>query len=331
MSAAATPFQGLPTGLPQGPVTCDVTDLSLLAFEGPDAATFLQGQLSNDVVALLPGAVQWTSYNSPKGRMLATLLLWRDGSDAFHALVAADLAEAVRKRLSMFVLRAKVRIADLTPDRVLVGVGGRGAAEAVHAALGACPAPGRVTGTESLVTIGFPDGRIVVVAAAGAPALQALRAHASTASPETWRWLGVRAGVAQIGAATQDLFVPQTANWDLVDGVNFHKGCYTGQEIIARTQYLGRLKERMRLFHLDGAPPAPATKIYGSAFADQACGMVVNAAAAPSGGSDLLAVVQSSALEAPPLRLAAPDGPALEVQPLPYAIPAAEAAPRPKL
>jgi folate-binding protein YgfZ len=331
MTATAPPTAASPTDLPWEPVTCDVPDVALLGFEGPDAETFLQGQLSNDVTALLPGAVQWTSCNSPKGRMLATLLLWRDSPDAFRALVAADLAVALHKRLAMFVLRARVRIVDLTPGHAFFGAGGTGAAVAVRAALGSCPAPGRATGTAAGTTVGFPDGRILVVAAIGAPARQALRAHARAVPPDTWRWLGVRAGIAQIGAATQDLFVPQTANWDLVDGVSFHKGCYTGQEIIARTQYLGRLKERMHLFHLDGAPPAAAARIYGAAFGDQACGTVVNAAAAPEGGSDLLAVVQMSALAAPPLRLSAPDGPLLEIRPLPYPVADAKAPVRPKL
>jgi folate-binding protein YgfZ len=180
-------------------------------------------------------------------------------------------------------------------------------------------------------TIAFPDGRILVVATDGELARTMLRRHAGAVAPELWRWLGVRAGVPLIVAATQDLFVPQTANWDLLRGVSFQKGCYTGQEIIARMQYLGRLKERMHLFHLDDAPPAPGTKVYGSVFADQACGTVVNAAVAPSGGSDILIVVQESALAASPLHVASPEGPMLAALPLPYAIPATEAPVRPRL
>ena len=148
--------------------------------------------------------------------------------------------------------------------------------------------------------------------------------------PEIWRWHGIRAGVPMIGAATQDLFVPQTTNWDLLGGVNFHKGCYPGQEIIARTQYLGRLKERMYPFHVDGASPTPGTKVYGTVFGDQACGTVVDAAPAPDAGSDLLAVLQMSALDGQ-LHLGTPDGPTLVPLPLPYVIPASVAPERPKL
>jgi len=178
----------------------------------------------------------------------------------------------------------------------------------------------------------LPDGRIVVVTSTARAELlrNRLAAEATAVSPEVWRWLGIRAGVPHIGAATNDLFVPQTANWDLLDGVSFHKGCYTGQEIIARTQYLGRLKERMHLFHTEGPPPSPGTRIFGTVFGDQACGTVVQAAASPDGGSDLLAVVQLSALDGL-LRVGTADGPVLAPLALPYPLPAAAAPNRPKL
>jgi folate-binding protein YgfZ len=198
--------------------------------------------------------------------------------------------------------------------------------------LGQAPDRGQVLVDADSTRVGFPDGRILVVAPdAAADALQTkLAGEAASVAPEVWRWLGIRAGVPVIGAATQDLFVPQTANWDLLGGVSFQKGCYPGQEIVARTQYLGRLKERMHLFHVDGPPSPPATKIYGAVFGDQACGTVVNAAAAPDGGSDLLAILQLSALDGA-LRVGSPIGPALAPLPLPYAIPAPVAPNRPKL
>jgi len=125
-----------------------------------------------------------------------------------------------------------------------------------------------------------------------------------------------------VTAATTDQFVAQTANWDLIGGVNFQKGCYPGQEIVARTQYLGRLKERLYVFHVDGPPPAAGTRLYAELFGDQPCGTVVNAAPSPAGGSDLLAVVQIAAVDNGSVRVGERDGPALELQPLPYAIPA---------
>jgi folate-binding protein YgfZ len=315
-----------------GTVFCAALESGLLAFTGPDAQAFLQGQLSNDLDKLPDGAVQMSSYNSAKGRMLATLLIWRVGSDSFRALVAADLAEPLRKRLSMFVLRSKVTIADLSPDHALLGIGGTGSPAAVRAALGPAPDPGHVLVGETGTLVGLPDGRIVVVTPiAFADSLRKkLATDATEVSAETWRWLGIRAGVPVIGAATQDLFVLQTANWDLLAGVSFQKGCYPGQEIVARTQYLGKLKERMQLFHADGPPPAPATKIYGAMFGEQACGTVVDAAKAPGGGVDLLAILQLSALDGS-LHLGTPDGPALVHLPLPYSLPAPVTPNRPKL
>ncbi len=309
------------------------TGLGVVTFEGPDAATFLHGQLSSDVTGMPVGDAAWTSYNSPKGRMLATLLLWRAGPASFRAYPAADLTAAFAKRIAMFVLRAKVKVADLSGERSLFGVAGPGAAEAVRAVLGAAaPAAGQGSVAGAASVVATPDGRLVVDAAtAQADALaQQLSAHAQAVASEHWDWLGIRAGVPVITRATQEHFVPQNANWDLVGGVNFHKGCYPGQEIVARMQYLGRLKERLFAFHADGSPPAPGTPLYSAAFEGQACGTVVNAAPAPEGGSDLLAVLQWSASSLP-VHLAAADGPLLAPRALPYAVPEPVAAERPKL
>ncbi len=122
-------------------------------------------------------------------------------------------------------------------------------------------------------------------------------------------------------APVQDRFIAQTANWDVLGGVNFHKGCYTGQEIIARMHYLGRLKERLFAFHAPEASVAPGARLFSSAFGDQPCGTVVNAAPAPGGGCDLLAVLQIAAAAGGDVHLDAPDGPRLEPVPLPYEIP----------
>lgn len=311
---------------------CADLPFGLLAVSGPDAEAFLQGQLSNDLKDLPTGALQLSSHNSPKGRMLATLLIWRDRESSFRALVSADLAETLRKRLAMYVMRSKVSVLDLSASHALFGVGGAAARDAVRAALGQVPEPGRVLIGESATAVALPDGRIVV--AAPVECAEAVRnklaAVATEVPPEYWRWLGIRAGVPVIVAATQDQFVLQAANWDLLGGVSFQKGCYTGQEIIARTQYLGRLKERMHLFHMDGPPPVPGTRLFGAVFGDQACGTVVDAAPAPESGSDLLAVVQLSALDGP-LHVGTPDGALLAPRALPYSLPSPAAPSRPKL
>lgn len=304
-------------------IVCDEIDLGLLEFAGPDAASFLQSQLSSDVTVLAEGRVQLSSYNSPKGRMLANLYLWRAAPDRFRALVAADLSATVRTRLSLFVLRAKVAIADLSPVTTLLGVAGPRANEILREALNLAPGPEEVAGDDLLAVVSLPGGRFVVVTAPAndARVKKQLAAQAAAAASSVWRWLGIRAGVPLIDSATQDLFVAQTTNWDVLGGVSFQKGCYPGQEIVARMQYLGRLKERLQLFHVDANSHAPGTKLYGAAFGDQACGTIVNAAPAPTGGSDLLAVVQLAALANPPLHAATQAGPELIPLPLPYALP----------
>jgi folate-binding protein YgfZ len=284
--------------------------LSGLRFAGADAAHFLHNQLSTDVEGMAVGDAGWTSYNSPKGRVLATPLLWRRGQDELVAYVPADIAEALRKRLAMFVLRAKVAV-ELRPSRVLQGVAGPQATAALEAALGPAPAPGHGRVTPEADVVALPDGRYLV------DGEREIAIEGDPAPASHWDWLGVRAGVPQVVLATQELFVAQTANLDLVGAVNFRKGCYPGQEIVARMQYLGRLKERMFAFHVDGDPPAPGTRML--AGGDPA-GTVVNAAPSPTGGSDLLAVAQLAAVQAGGLRLA--DGRPVAPMALPYDIPA---------
>ena len=315
---------------PPDPAACLDTRWSVLRVAGGDAIPFLHGQLSSDVESLRPGSGQYWSYNSPKGRVLANGVLWRaPASDGITMLVAADLAEAIRKRLSMFVLRAKATIEDAGRAATLIGIAGDGAAQAVRDAFGPSLAPGAAAafGRDAQAFM-LPDRRVVVVAPqAQGPVLQAaLARHAPWVGNDEWRWFGIAAGVPWITAATSDLFIPQTLNFDLLGGVSFTKGCYPGQEIVARMQYLGRLKERMFAFHVDGDPPAPATRVLAG---DDNVGAVVNAAAAPAGGSELLAAVSVAARDTGALRLA--DGRAITDLSLPYEIPAPTAPNRVKL
>jgi folate-binding protein YgfZ len=295
-------------------------------------------QLS-DVKALGEGDGQYWSYNSPKGRMLANGVLWRApaerSNDGIVMLLAADLAEIIRRRLAMFVLRAKVTIEDITAQSALIGIAGEGADAAASEAFGVAPRPSCAVAIGERATVfALRDGRLVAFAPAGDAAMlkAALARHTSVVDEATWRLHGIAAGVANITAATSDLFVPQQANWDLVGGVSFQKGCYPGQEIVARMQYLGRLKERLFAFRCHAIEVAPGARVYSPTFgADQACGTVVNAAPDPRSGCALLAVVQIEAAEARDLHVGTPDGAVLTQQPLPYAIPAAAPrAPRPR-
>jgi folate-binding protein YgfZ len=310
-------------------VVCDLAPWGVLAVGGPDARAFLQGQLSNDVHALAVGDLQLTAFCSPKGRMLAALALARTGQESYLGLLPAALAEPVRKRLSMYVLRAKVAVTDESARWIRLGLGGPAARSAHGADAPPVPSPGRVEAAGSGWALGHPDGRVVfLVAPAEAEATwRRLAARATPAGYPAWEWLGIRAGTAEVVPQTQDAFVPQMANWDLVGGVSFRKGCYTGQEIVARMHYLGRLKERMfRLYAAAGTPqPVPGTRLFGAAFGEQPCATVVAAAPSPDGGVEMLAVAQRAAIAQGPLRLGSVEGPEVASLPLPYALPDADA------
>jgi tRNA-modifying protein YgfZ len=303
-------------------VVCPLGPLGALSVRGPDAASFLQGQLSNDVTALAPGSGQLSAWCSPKGRVLANFTLRCIAGDHFELLLPRLLLDSVQRRLAMFVLRAKVTLGDASEAAIRIGVGGPAAAARIAELGAAAPPPLRWTAIEGGSVAALPGSRFIAsVDPAAAPGLwERLAGVARPAGFPCWRWLTIRAGVPVILPPTQDQFIPQMLNLDVLGGISFHKGCYAGQEIVARTQYLGRLKERLALAHAQSAP-VPGTRLYATAFGDQACGTVINAVAAPGGGADLLCVAQLVASAAGELRAEAADGPALALLPLPYAVP----------
>lgn len=298
--------------------------LAPLAIDGADAGAFLQGQLSSDVGALQPGQGHWTTYNSPKGRMLASAWLARDPViERYWALLPAALTPGIARRLSMFVLRAKVVVQDASASHLVFGVGGPKAIGAAQAALGIALESPRMVANDGVRVTGLPDGRVLVIAPldAAEAVFDRMQSEATPTGTATWDWLAVRSGVPMITPATQDQFVAQAANFDVLGGVDFGKGCYTGQEIIARTRYLGRLKERLFAFRSDASAPAPGTRLYGAAFGDQPSGTVMTSAPDPQGGSRFLAVAQIEAANAGAMTIGAPDGPRAAREALPYAVP----------
>ena len=305
-------------------VVCDLATVAVLQVAGADAASFLQGQLTNDVLQLAPGASHYAAWCSPKGRMVANMVVSRVGDRSFELMLPAALAAVVHKRLRMFVLRSKVTVEDVSAATVRLGIGGPSAATVVQDIFASLPAPHHQVMASDASVMAIPGRRFVAQASPeAAPSLwTSLTARARPAGLAAWEWLTIRAGVPVITTATTDQFVPQTANLDALDGVSFQKGCYTGQEVVARTQYLGRLKERLVLAHVDGLPPVPGVRLFSPAFDAQACGSVVNAAPAPGGGADLLAVLQLAAQDNGEVHADAPDGRRLALLPLPYALPA---------
>jgi folate-binding protein YgfZ len=298
-----------------------LTHYSLLRFSGADAQTFLQGQVSCDVAALNPAQATYGSYSTAKGRMLASFLLWRIGADYFMQLPRV-LCEPMRKRLSMYILRAKVQAVDVSEAFALIGVAGAQGEAAVRAAFAQVPdVPMALAEIEGGWVLRLDATRFeIIVPAEHAARLQsALGSHATAADSAVWDLATIHAGVPVITPATQEQFVPQMANLDLIGGVSFSKGCYPGQEIVARMHYLGKLKQRMVLAHVDStAPPQAGDKLFSADLGEQSGGMVVNSAPAPGGGHDLLAVVQTSTFSANGLHLGSLTGPALQLLTMPY-------------
>ncbi len=283
---------------------CQLTQYGLIRFDGVDAAAFLQGQLTCNVQTMQPARGQYGGYCTPKGRLLASFLLWKD-ADAYFMMLPVALCEPIRKRLSMYILRSKVKAADVSAELALIGLAGAGA-ESIVAQL------------KNVAVIPLPHDRYVIAA----PAANASTLNFSGAiqrEPEFWNQLDIEAGVPVVVSATQEQFVPQTVNLDLIGAVSFDKGCYPGQEIVARAHYLGRVKQRMTLAHVAGdAAPCPGDKLYSPTYGEQASGMIVAAVPARDGGFDALAVVQTADLASPDVHLKSPDGPLLTLREPPY-------------
>ena len=314
-------------------------DHGLVSLTGDDRVRFLQSMTTNDVERQPASQARWHGLCTPKGRLLATMLAWRDPA-AIWLLLPRPQAEAVRKRLSMYVLRAKVKVEDRSDAHAVLGLCGERAGEALaalglpvpaafevaQAALGTDPeAQATVVGLAPIGSSQAGDTAslrrwLLVVPAAALAALWArLAGSLHAVGSAAWRWTEVRSGVARIVPATVERFVPQMINFDTIGGVSFDKGCYPGQEIVARSHYLGKVKRRVFLAHLDGAEPAPGTEIFADAA--DAVGVVALAAPAPGGGTDLLFEAQAAAIAHGGAQLRIGDRP-LHVEPLPYALPA---------
>lgn len=299
--------------------------LGTIRSQGPDSAAFLHNLVSNDVKNMAADVAAWNSFNSPKGRMIASFLVWTE--DGGHALtLSADILPAFLKKFSMYVLRSKVKLADASAEIALIGVTGAQAEAMVRAAGAEVPVEDmrQTLSADGLRCIRLGAQRYVLATTTeAAPAVfdALLAAGAVRAGTAAWQLGMIRAGLPLITAPTQEEFVAQMLNYELIGGVDFHKGCYPGQEIVARTQYLGKLKKRTyRLALPAGVAVAPGDDLYAPDFGEQSAGKLVNLAPNADGGLEALAVIQSSSADAGEIRVGAPDGPRATLLDLPYAL-----------
>ncbi|KND58201.1 Folate-dependent protein for Fe/S cluster synthesis/repair in oxidative stress [Candidatus Burkholderia verschuerenii] len=304
-----------------------LTQFGVIDIKGEDAASFLHSQITNDVQHLDASTARLAGYCSPKGRLLGSFLMWRS-TDAVRLLIAHDVQAAVQKRLSMFVLRSKAKLSDATPEIAAVGFAGD-VRKALSGIFDALPdgVHVKVEGPHGAL-IRMPDAAkrprfLWVGPKADVEAHFARLDETLKRAPDTmWDWLDIHAGEARITHATVEQFVPQMVNFDVLGAVNFKKGCYPGQEIVARSQYRGTIKRRTALAHAQAA--TPGAELFNADDPGQPCGMVINAAPAQDGGVDCLVEIKLAALDKSSVHVGAAGGPALTFLALPYAYPSDE-------
>lgn len=289
--------------------------LGVIRAEGADAASFLQGQLSHDVQLLPVGQARLAAFLSAKGRMQASFIVIKRSAEEFWLITSRDVLPATLKRLSMFVLRAKCKLSDATEAVQLLGLAG----DAVPAE-GRELAPWQVLALDdaSIVRLYAAEGESrALLAAPAASALPAQITGSPTITAAAWQLSIVQAGVPLITAPVVDAFVPQMLNFESVDGVSFKKGCYPGQEVVARSQFRGTLKRRMYRL-ASAAQPEPGQEVFAANDDSQPVGTVVQSAASAS-GFEALVSMQIAAASAP-LHLGSSTGAALQLLSLPYAL-----------
>lgn len=304
-----------------------LTDLGFIAVSGEEAAQFLHNQLTNDVEHLGSAEARLAGYCSPKGRLLATLLMWKT-ADTILLQLPRQILPAVQKRLQMFVLRTKAKLNNASGDYVALGLAGEAVPSAVAQWFPALPvASFSKIDTEAGTLIRLPDAfglpryQWIATVDTAQNAWPALTKVLPPAGTHAWRLTEIHAGIPQITQPTQEQFVPQMVNFELIGGVNFKKGCYPGQEIVARSQYLGKLKRRMMLASLDAQDVKAATEVFSTADPEQPCGLIVNAERNHQGGTDCLVEVKVAAMDDGSIHLGSVQGPALRFSSLPYPLP----------
>jgi tRNA-modifying protein YgfZ len=314
----------LPSGLPSGVIKLD--HLGIIRVSGADAVSFLQGQLTNDVALLGMNESRLAAFCSAKGRMQASFTIYKRVSadltqttPDIYMVCSRDILAPTLKRLSMFVMRAKAKLTDVTDEFNIFGLTGNTinliAAQAINTpttvifnastAIALHPALGQ---TRALCMTPVGDDAPV----------------GETLSAELWNWGEVHAGIATITAPIVEAFVPQMLNYESVGGVNFKKGCYPGQEVVARSQFRGTLKRRAYVVQIDadGVQPFVSEEVFHESDVEQPCGMVVqvatNPTTDPSGGYSAIVSMQVSATVGGKLTLGSASGANITLLSLPY-------------
>ena len=297
---------------------CALPHLGVIRVTGDDAVTFLQGQLTQDVALMGLSEARLAAFCNVKGRMQASFVVFKRSPQEVLLVCSRSLLEPTRKRLSMFVMRAKAVLLDASEEFVLCGLAGS-AIESIAAGAGTAWTK-RDIDTANLVFLypGAGQARALWCAPVGTPPPEGV------ALPlPVWDWLEVQSGIAMVTQPIFEAFVPQMLNYESVGGVSFKKGCYPGQEIVARSQFRGTLKRRAYLVH-GSSTASVGQAVFQASDAGQPCGTVAACAPRPDGGFDAIVSMQTAAAaqsaDSPALHLGSAAGPVLTLLPMPYAL-----------
>jgi len=296
---------------------CETDHLAIVKINGTDAQTFLQGQFSNDINTLENNQSQWNSYNSPKGRLYATFRICKHAQD-YYLLIPQDVVEPFVKRLRMFVMRSDVTLNNISSTWQSLGFAGN------ELPIPTPSTEGEILQENDINWIKIPGTVPRVICFGEIPNIEKIKQQLVGKLTKTqsnhWRRLDIHAGIANIFADTQEAFVAQMVNLQLIDGVSFTKGCYPGQEVVARMHYLGKLKKRMYRITINSTErPKLGENLYDSSSENQqSIGQIVDVQKNEHNKLDALAVIQVAKVDSKTLHVAGLDKSEITVESLPY-------------
>ncbi len=308
-----------------GNILAILDHLAIIRVTGDDSEVFLQGQFSNDIKQVTLTHAQLSSWCSPKGRVLTQLLVVRQAS-AYLLVLPRAVLDTTLKRLRMFVLRSQVSLQDASDSLVCLGFAGAGSSAHLSQLYTHSPTTdyaAHIAGDVCMIRMPGMSARYLLISSPNTfmsdwPKLSESQVVTGNTP---WQWLDIQAGLPTILPGVVDEFVPQMLNLELLGAVNFKKGCYPGQEIVARTHYLGKVKRRLYKAHINQSnTPLIGQDIYHSTANDQSIGKIVTAQPGPQGGMDILAVIQREAAQSGELQIGPSPEQRLQLQPLPYSL-----------
>ncbi|QLQ31636.1 MAG: folate-binding protein YgfZ [Candidatus Thiothrix singaporensis] len=281
---------------PQGAILCDLSHFGLISVSGEDAANFLQGQLTNDIRQVTDTASQLSAYCTPQGRALATFFITKR-QGMYYLSLARDLLEPTLKRLRMYVLRSKVALEDASASLVHFGYAAPDGDKQLADILGKVPANPYDTLQIGNLTVlrqpaAIPRFKVLGELDDARKLWERLNVNAACVGRSSWDYFNISSGIPMVALASTEAWVPQMMNMHLINGVSFSKGCFPGQEIVARLKYLGKSKRQMYRIGVPSCVTVPTIGTAISSSADPEAGSILNATRNPDGYVEALAVLK---------------------------------------